>query len=1134
MTRSTRRIAARSLCSAIAAALLSLPAVSRAEANDTEVVRFAHPLSTNAYNCGIIQDKDGFLWIGSSHGLFKYDGYTATNFTAGPDALSSNYVGTIFEDSEGLLWLGTMGGGLTVYDKRTHTFTQHKHDSNNPNSLLSDQFNWAPNTIAEDQQGLIWLGTQGGLSSFDKKTKQLTHYRNDPAKPDSLLDNNVWTVRVDRRNRVWVGTQAGLCILDKATGRFTHYKHDAANPGGPRSLAKGGVYAVLEDRDGILWIGMHAGGLARLDPTSDTIKQYRHADNDPTSLAHDEVYSLVDDTQGHLWIGRSYNAGGVGLERFDKKSEKFTVLRHSPDMPDGLSSNAAINATVDRTGTLWVVEDSGHVEQFDPIGQRFRWLRNEAKNARSLPDNNVQVIHEDSSNVVWVGTQLGGLARYNRAKGDFDVFAHDDKNPDSLSNNFVFSLLEDRDGSLWVSTADGMLSVFDRQTGKVVRRYKNEAASVGGRGLRQDALDPNLLWYGTEGQGVIRFDKRTGQFTQLRNDPNDPASLSNNMVLGLYQDRDGALWAPTSGGGLNQLDRKTGKFVRYEHNPSNPDSISGSVIHAVIEDKNGVLWVSTADGGLNKLDRKTGKFTRYGKKQGFTTNTLIHILEANDGHLWVSSDAGVFRFDPRAGRVDKHYRKVDGLQGDKFNAFIDSGYRTRAGEIWMAGIAGLTVFVPEQIRDNASIPPIVFTALKQGGEDMPLGAAFERVQTLHLPWWQNYFEFEFAALNYVVSEKNEYAFILDGLDRDWYHAGTRRFGRYSNLPGGTYTLRVKGSNNDGVWNEQGTALKVIVDAPFWQTWWFRTLVAASAASLLTLLYLWRTHKMRQFNRELIARVDERTRELEEANSKIVKLEKESLEQQMAGGFAHEMRNALAGSVIVMDAVIDGQKTLCEKNSELLGSVFDLVKNNLGGKDMDSLVEVLETIDGNEELVDRVLKTMHQCSDRALRVTSLILEYARLGTLGRGDAELDVGALVEKFASEHRASLTERNISLKIVKTGEATLRGDEQHVYSIVSNLAFNARDALLAVEDDRERVVTIGVERQNGVLTLTVSDNAGGIAEGNRRRIFEPFYSTKPTTGLGLGLNFVSKLVSLYDGKVDVDSAVGTGSTFKVTLLSS
>jgi signal transduction histidine kinase/serine phosphatase RsbU (regulator of sigma subunit)/ligand-binding sensor domain-containing protein len=1040
-------------------------------------IHFESVFNTGQYNIMLTQDNDGFLWFASYGRVVKYNAYELTDYTAGPDSLSSSQVVTVFVDSEGLIWFATLGGGLNLFNKETNTFTRYQHDPNNSNSLNSDQFHWAPKTIAEDGDGLIWIGTSKGLNSFDKKSNTFSNYQYDPDNPNSLSNDQVWTVHVDREGLIWIGTQKGLNKFDKKTRIFTHYQHD---PNNSKSLSDNWVYAIAEDHEGFLWIGTKSGGLNQFNKKTNTFTHYRHNPNDLYSLAQDEVYSIMVDKPGDLWLGRSY-AIEVGLEKFNRATQKFTRYQHDPSNPSSLSGDIVLSVFEDQSGILWVPDNKGNINKYDRYSHKFNLYQHDSKNNRSIGSNNVVCIIEDNQGEIWMGAFSGGLNKYHPETDDFTVYKSEPNNPDALTHSYVSAILEDSEDNFWVATYDGILNLFDKKTGNVIIRYQNDiAATVGARSLIEDNQNPNLLWYGTYEFGIFKFDKKTGHFTQYKHDANDPNSLSNNIVFSFFQDSDGVLWIPTQGGGLEQFDKNTGTFTHYKHNPEDSSSISGNIVNAFYKDSVGRFWVSIEDGGLNQFDKQKGIFTHYGKKQGFTTHAIRSILEDNAGYLWLSSDVGIFKFDPEQEQVVKNYKKIDGLQDDQFNTIVTGAFKSQDGQMWMAGVNGLNSFYPEKIKDNPYIPPVVLTSFQQNAEEVDFGKAIERVKEINLTWRNNFFEFEFAALNYTLPEKNQHAYLLEGFETKWNDIGTRRYGKYTNLPGGTYTLRLKGSNNDGIWNETGTSIIITITSPPWQRWWAYTLY--TIAIILIIVIFVRKHQKKLAQAQAI---NERLRQADK------------LKDEFLANTSHELRTPLNGIIGIAESLLDG----------VTGELSEKTKTNLAmivgsGKRLATLVnDILDFSKLKHKNLDLQLKPI------GLReIVDLVLTLSRPLVLNKS-VQL-VNAILVDLPPAH----------------------ADENRLQQILYNLIGNA------IKFTESGTVEISAKVINSHLEMTISDTGIGIPEDKLDRIFESFEQAEGSTareygGTGLGLAVTKQLVQLHGGEIWVKSTVGLGSQFFLTL---
>ena len=809
-------------------------AVSKAQGNDLEF-NFVFNLGAESVQT-FHQDRDGFLWIGTrGNGLFRYDGHTLKHYGVGAEGLSNGYIYGLVEDplDPDVFWIGTKGG-LNRFDRRTETYTYYQHDPKDPQSLSHN----GVNTLIQDSQDphMLWIASDSGLDRFDKRTETFTRHQPDPDDPHSLLCSEVWRVIQDVTDPdiLWIGTWGcGLHRFDKRTGRFTPYLHDPDDS--TSSGAEDGIICALaQDRDDpdVIWLGSLNDGLDRFDRRTETFTHYAHDPQDPESIVEGVISLIYDDGQGTLWLGGWVANNGLTL--FDKAAETFTNYRRDPNDPRSLSDDQITNVYQDRSGITWIVTLSGKVDKIDPWAHRFTLYRHQPDKENSLVHDVVNAIYEDREGAIWLGTQ-NGLSRFDRHTETFTNYVHEPADPSSLPASYVQDIAQEPSGDLWLAHFPGPLSRLNPQTGEIEAAYQGDLESF--TFVIQDPKDEDLLWVGVRPGGFARFDKRTESFTFYRPDPDHPErGVSYAFIYtALYDPQADVIWIGSwEGGGLNRFDRRTETFTHYRADPDDPTSIATDAIAALYQDAEGTLWIGTLGGGLNRFDAETETFTHYTESQDVPAmiNGILQndagILAGDGGNLWLSTDNGVVVFNPRTEQVEMHYTQQDGLQGDVF--IQGSALRTQDGELWFAGSNGVNRFDPNDLVQNPHAPPIVLTAFTQGGEPYPPDTAPERLETVTLDWQQNFFEFEFAALNFTHPQKNEYAYMLEGIDQTWYDAGTQRFGRYTGLSPGHYTLRIKGANNDGVWNEEGVSLPITVTPPFWRTWWFLTLVIGVASS----------------------------------------------------------------------------------------------------------------------------------------------------------------------------------------------------------------------------------------------------------------------------------------------------------------
>ena len=724
-------------------------------------------LSQAAVMCSF-QDRQGFMWFGTQDGLNRYDGYSIKTFKhdpADPRSLDDGFVTLISEDSSGTLWVGSRGGTLNRFDALTETWTHYPRDSV---SLEGARVS-AVRSEYHDSFGMRWSGSiGGGLTCLNPRTGAKKTYTHDRAHAGSLADDRVFSVYGDHRGTIWVATHEGLDRFDRETETFTHFVHNDADPG---SLSDSWVWPIFEDREGTLWVGTFRGGLNMFDPAKSAFVHFRHTESDPRSLSDERLYSLYQDRSGIIWVG----TGDHGVDRFHPRMGAFTHLTHDPADPGSLLDNNIISAFVDRAGTPWIGTRAG-LDRLDPSTGKFLHSTHDPSRPGGIGDNMVQSITEDREGMLWLGTVANGLDRFDRTRGIFTHFRHDPSGRPGLSDNRVYALCEDRDG---------------------------------------------MLWIGTYGGGLNRFDRTNGSWTVFTHNDSIGTSLGAAGVWALCEDHDGVLWIGTYGGGLDRFDPKTESFTHFRHNDGDQQSLSNDLVVTLCEDRTGTLWVGTA-GGLNRMDRATGMFRRYREKDGLVNDVILGILTDDHGILWISTDRGLSRFDPALDSF-RSYGYNDGLQGDEFNQGAYAR-NARTGEMYFGGANGITLFHPDSVRQNSYVPPVVLTSFTRYNTDDKEGKPIEEKgasvrRSITLSYKDNIATLEFAALSFTNSFRNQYAYRLEGFSDNWIQLGTDHRATFTNLDGGDYVLRVRGSNNDGVWNEQGTTLGIVVMPPWWKTRW---------------------------------------------------------------------------------------------------------------------------------------------------------------------------------------------------------------------------------------------------------------------------------------------------------------------------
>lgn len=755
----------------------------------------------------ICQDDTGFLWLGTSDGLARHDGHRFVFFQAPASGGASPLplsVLPVTPARAGGLWIGTNGQGLMSFSKDTQTIDRCLE----PGLVSSGPTAEIVLAVQEDAGGDLWIGTRTqGLLRFDPGSRTLTPVPLDP--PVEV----VWDVLVDQAGSVWVGTLgAGLFRIDPATGEKVNFR---SRPDDSRSLGSDTVWTVFEDRSGTVWAGTKEGGLVRFDPNDGGFTRFLGAGDFPDDFATRTITAVEEDQAGRLWLGTS----GDGLRIWDRTTGEYTVCRHDPQDPESLGDDGVTSIFEDSGGVVWIGTVRGGLNKCLAGKAKFEHYKHNPSNPRSIGRDGVQALWEDGAGTLWLGTKTG-LQRMDKGAGAAPALAAS-----------VLAIQGDRRGHLWLGTESEGLVRFDPSTGRLSRFPFQPGRSEGllsnrVNALLADASDPDVLWIGTQ-RGVNRLDTRTGGWARFVRDPRAAASLVNPVVTALHDDGAGFLWVGTLGG-LSRLDKATGRSENTVSRIDDPPgaSLSNNTVNCLHGGRDGTLWVGT-DSGLDRLDRTAAAWRNFALKDGLAGEVVCAILEDGDGRLWLSTNRGLSRFDPATERFT-NFGLHDGLQGRIFSP--RAAAEGSDGRMSFGGGNGLNVFRPDKLPRDPVAPPIVWTAFFRDNVEVELPGPLTSRRDLRLSYKMGLVTFEFAALSFTAPELNSFAYKLEPRDADWVPLVPDHAVSFSNLRSGRYSLRVKGANPDGAWNEEGLAIALTVLPPFWRTWWFILIVAAFLVS----------------------------------------------------------------------------------------------------------------------------------------------------------------------------------------------------------------------------------------------------------------------------------------------------------------
>ena len=1009
----------------------------------------------------IIQDRRGFIWLGTEDGLNRFDGYTFKEFRSAKNkenSLGSNYISCLLEDKQGNIWIGTDEGAY-IYNPLTDKFS---HFQNKVNGVSISS---TINCIAEDKSGNVWFSTYGqGVFRYNLSTGALEQYRwinNSKSSPNYDFINYIY---VDRSNQVWVATRMPsnpLILLDRTKNCFRFFD---LKPNG-RAHTDFTIYKIFEDSQRNLWFGTWNKGICKLDKKTRNVTHYLSPETpggilhvheineysrdllligsddglslfntktlnhqlftsseiDPSALSDKFIYPIFKDHEGGLWVGTYF--GGVNY--VSPNSGLFERYTHSRYV-NSVNGNIIGRFTEDKKGNIWIASDDGGLNELNPETGRFSaYMPRPGKNGISY--HNVHALCWDDDKL-WIGTYSGGLNVLNTKTGQFKLYNSVEGDPTTLDGGSIYAIYKDRSNRMWVTSMSGV-NLYNRQADNFIRVKYFNATTIA---ITEDAK--GLLWFATQGKGVFRFNPKDNRWTNYTSKPNSNSSLPSNQLNCLLADHKGRLWFGSSSG-LCRYDYSNDRFIPIALNaPSNS-------ICSIIEDQD-MLWITTAK-GLVRYDTRNG-------------SCLV-------------------------------FTRSDGLLSDQFIA--NSGFKSSAGKIYIGTANGFNAFCPKNLVANKYVPKVAITNLEIFNKEVEVGPKSALTQSIgfvkqiDLSYKQNVFSLSYVALSYTTPEKNMYAYKLEGFDKDWNYVNRQHKATYTNLPAGEYVFRVKASNNDGLWNEQGTSIKVVIHPPFWLTIWFKFIYAGLLIAGLILL-------QKNTRRRAEHRHNEEIKELNQQKEKEVY----DAKIQFFTMIAHEIRTPV---------------------SLIIGP----------------LEKIMATVSAFPDYVRNDLHIINRNSQRLLHLVNQLLDFrkAEQGALVLNFSKQNIYQLLSYTYERFRPIIEQNNIEFTLEcpdKTFEAVI--DLEAITKVISNLLTNA----MKFTDNKITLICRVHTRQKS-FEIRVQDNGDGISNEEKEKIFTPFYQIPSGTvqGTGIGLSLVKSIVDAHHGVITVTDTPNKGAIFSIIL---
>jgi signal transduction histidine kinase/ligand-binding sensor domain-containing protein len=1107
---------------------------------------------SNGYVNAILHDSKGFIWIGTANGLNRFDGISfKTYYSNTKDITSIPGSGTtsLVEDSLGNIWVMT-SNGMCVYDRKKDNFSRKTIRVNG--EKVVDFYLYA---CFIDSNGFLWASSPGvGIFRFEiYDNPQISNniidadlYLLEEDDVDTKLRNSAYSFVEDENTQIWVATHSKkLFCFDIRQNKFLSKQINHAEVKHFSNKRK----ALLKDSAGDFFITIEDNGLLEWDRRKNKFRLYK-PNGTNTGPNGNVLSALAEDKNGLIWMG-DRNAEGISI--FDKKTGKFSYCQSDEFDPYSLNTNKLNCIYQDKTGSMWVGSIIG-VNKYSPGKLKFKRYFSNPNVPGKLSFNNSLSFAESKTGDIWIGTDGGGLNKLVRKTGEILQYGDNPLERNSLSSNAVISICEDHEGVLWMGTYHGGLARM--KDGKFDAFYPDPANpySISDRNVWYVFEDSKQnLWVGTLNSGLEFFDRKTGRFHHFTSKDNDSTSLRNNSIIEIYEDSKQNLYI-IGNQGVSIIDLKAYDFsgrppdIKFQHleHHKNRNSLSSNDVYCVKEDNEGNLWFGTLGSGIDKLDLTTGKFINYSKEDGLPGNSVTSILVDSLNNLWLATDNGLAKFNPKTKEIVVFDQK-DGLQNRSLKSWA---IKTKDGEMFFGGPDGFNSFYPDRMtqNQNQNIPPVVLTGLKVFNKPVKISEQFnDRVllvndisetNELELSYRENYFTFEFIALDFTAPEKNSYAYMMEGFDDEWVQCGSKREANYTNLDPGEYTFRVKASNNEGVWNEDGTSIKIIILPPWWETWWFRLIAVLSIIFIIGSVFYSRIQYFRNQKILLEKSVAKKTSDLQKMNA-ILTNQAEELNKT---NFLLEER----------------QEQIEEQSEELLAQKDSLQKMNIELHDLNATKDKFFSIIAHDiknpfnavlGFTDLLEENFKEWDDeRKLEVVNLIntsaknlyelldnlLQWSRSqsGVIEFKPQNITLKDTFNNAIGLFRETADAKNIELDFTFPDEELIvSADRNMLDAIMRNLISNALK--FTNPGGKVHIIAGAIEE---FAMIKVTDNGVGLSPEIQEQLFRidkhtSTYGTQNESGTGLGLILVKEFVTKHGGKIGVESIKGKGSTFHFTL---
>jgi ligand-binding sensor domain-containing protein/signal transduction histidine kinase len=1073
----------------------------------------------------VIQDKKGFIWIGTKDGLNFYDGYSFKVFknTGKPNSLSSNHIQTLFEDSKGNIWIGTYDGGLNRFNRNDQTFTVFKNNSDDPHSITSDNIY----AISEDSFGNIWVGTfGGGLCKFNPKTESFLPYKKLPGAGNTITNNSVFAIHPDKDGSLWLGTYGGgLCQFFPDKNSFQYFIHD---PQDKTSISGNDIYSITEDSNGKLWIGTFGHGLSMLNKSSKKFENFKHDPTDPFSLSSNYILSIKVDPLGTVWVATK----GGGINYFDEKTKKFnsyTTKKH----PD-IKSNDINHLFLDQLGFLWLSSDGEGVVRFNTHALAFTNFVGDGKTSNFTARSIIELF-EDSKGNTWVGTFGEGLYMFNNKNETFRRFGPEFFNPLSPLGGNITAVNEDNNGKIWVGTADNGIFLLDNLNDyNVIQNFEDFNSRLTSNSIETIYKDKDgKFWIGTYGGGVCKLDPYTKEFESFFVGK-DESNISGNIIKVIFEDSKRNLWFGSKDNGISFFDKKNNRLTNYKFNKADPYSIPGNSITAIEQINDSLMIIGTFDNGLAILNTRTEKFDKVLKRNDSFNNEVCGIIKGSKNFYWISTTNGLLKYDLDKDLYER-YTVDDGLHHNEFVHW--ASFKNSEGNLYFGGLGYFVKFDPEKIVINDYVPPIYLTSFYLYNESYKTLAPVYESNRFELNHDDNFFELEFAYLNFLP-EETEYSYMLEGNDKQWINRGSRRTASYTNLEPAKYTFKVRAKDKHGVWSEASMPISIIIHPAWYNTWWFKLLLIFGLIGGVMKYHQLRIIKIVKQKTYLEKVVEKRTKELVNKQKEIEETNKNLV---YANNIIEDQNEELKSINEQLELRVQDRTVLLQKANE------ELIKSNL---ELDSFLYrayhdikgPIATIEGlckvalmdvNDTIaIDYLSRLDFHCVKTKLALSKIINLYE----IRKADIiieKIDLRSVITKIFDSYKTNSNEafqKKLKLNLQVKNSGVIFSDKLLVSTILNNLIENGFK--YSRDKDDSYLDIIVEETHEDTFCILLKDNGIGIPTELNSQVFNMFFrASADESGTGMGL-YISKIAAeKCKGSIIFDNDSSGETIFKILL---